>query len=234
MGKYKYILWDVDGTLLDFDYSQKISLFKCLKQIGVEGTDELNEKYSAINHKWWKNLELGLVTKDELLNGRFTEFFDTVQINCPDVEAFRKQYQYELGVNFCPVEHALEVCEHLKELGFLQFVVTNGVSSTQRTKLSLSGIDALMEGVFISEELGNPKPNKAFFDACFKQISLNNDDFNPELCLIIGDSMSSDMVGGQNAGIDTCYFAPNAEEKEESVTYQIKKLTDVYGVLGVR
>ena len=66
MSKYKYILWDVDGTLLDFDYSQKISLFKCLKQIGVEGTDELNEKYSAINHKWWKNLELGLVTKDEL------------------------------------------------------------------------------------------------------------------------------------------------------------------------
>lgn len=233
MKKYKYILWDVDGTLLDFDYSQKVSLFQCLETLGVEGTDELNEIYSKINHRWWRDLELGLVTKEQLLHGRFREFFENVDIHCPDLEAFRLKYQHGLSVNFLPVEHALEVCSHLKELGFKQYVVTNGVSTIQRSKLSLSGIDALMDDLFISEELGAPKPHMEFFEACFKQIKEKDSSFDPSLCLIVGDSMSSDMQGGMNAGIDTCYFAPKATAKAECVTYQIKDLTEVYPLLGV-
>lgn len=233
MKAYKFILWDVDGTLLDFDYSQKVSLFHCLEKIGVKGTDELNDIYSQINHRWWKNLELGLVTKKELLNGRFYEFFETTKIPCQDVEGFREWYQYELGVNFCPIPNAIEVCKTLKEKGFWQCVVTNGVTDTQRSKLKLSGIDAFMEEVFISEQLGSPKPNKAFFDACFEKIRTHNEDFALEKCLIIGDSLSSDMTGGKNAGIDTCYFAPGICKKEEDVTYQIKELTEIYDILGV-
>lgn len=233
MKKYKYILWDVDGTLLDFDYSQKVSLFHCLEKIGVEGTDELNEIYTEINHRWWKNLELGIVTKEELLNGRFRDFFETVKIRCEDIEAFRSQYQYELGINFRPIDGAYEICSRLKELGYRQYIVTNGVTDTQLSKLSLSGFDKLMNAIFISEQLGCPKPKKEFFDRCFEQIKTEDDSFCLDRCLIIGDSMSSDMKGGENAGIDTCYFAPMQDVKEASVTYQIKELTEVYEILGV-
>jgi len=231
--KYKYILWDVDGTLLDFDYSQKTSLFHCLESIGVEGTDELNEIYTNINHRWWNDLELGKVTKQELLNGRFREFFETVNISCNDVEAFRKQYQHELGINYLIIKDALEVCTHLKRLGYHQYIVTNGVTATQLSKLSLSGFDVLMEDIFISEEIGFPKPQKAFFDECFARITAREAFFAPAECIIIGDSMSSDMKGGENAGIATCYFSPATDKIEDSVTYQIKELTEVYDILGV-
>lgn len=234
MSKYKYILWDVDGTLLDFSYSQKISLFKCLDMIGVTGTDELNAIYTEINERWWKNLELGLVTKAELLSGRFVDFFETCNIVCPDVDAFRESYQYELGVNFVPMEGAIEVCGKLKDLGFHQYVVTNGVTSTQKTKLALSGFDKLMDGVFISEQIGMPKPNIEFFDACFSKIKETNIDLKLEEVLIVGDSMSSDMKGGINAGIDTCFYAPELIEREEAVTYQIRSLYEVYTILGVK
>lgn len=233
MNKYQYILWDVDGTLLDFSYSQKTSLFKCLARIGVEGTDELNSIYSVINDKWWKNLELGVVTKQQLLCGRFAEFFETCHIECADIESFRQQFQHELSVNFKEIEDSVNVCKKLQELGFHQYVVTNGVSSTQRTKLKLSGFDSFMEELFISEEIGFPKPKKEFFDMCFSKIKDMHSDFLPKETLIIGDSMSSDMKGGINAGIDTCYFAPNATTIEENVTYQIVRLTEVLSILGV-
>ena len=232
MNKYKYILWDVDGTLLDFDYSQKISLYKCLERIGVKGTEQLNAVYTKINHKWWQNLELGKVTKEELLPGRFIEFFEECHIQCEDIEAFREQYQWELGVNYLPIEGALSVCEKLKDLGFHQYIVTNGVTSTQQMKLKLSGLDSYMEGIFISEQIGSPKPNKEFFDACFLQIQKEHSSFSLEETLIVGDSMSSDMKGGENAGIDTCYFTPDMKEME-NVTYQISKLTEIYAILGV-
>lgn len=232
MKQYKYILWDVDGTLLDFGYSQKVSLFKCLEQIGVQGTDELNEIYTEINHRWWQDLELGKVTKEQLLSGRFKEFFETSNIVCSDFDAFREHYQYELGVNFCPIEDSLEICERLQRLGFHQFIVTNGVTKTQLSKLKLSGFDTFMDDIFISEQLGSPKPNKAFFDACFAQIRTKHRAFELDETIIIGDSMSSDMKGGLNAGIDTCYYCPCSSKKEE-VTYQISKLKEIYSILGV-
>ncbi|MBQ7358644.1 MAG: YjjG family noncanonical pyrimidine nucleotidase [Lachnospiraceae bacterium] len=234
MSKYKYILWDVDGTLLDFSYSQKISLFKCLEKIGVTGTDELNAIYTEINERWWKNLELGLVTKKELLSGRFVDFFEACNIACSDVDAFRESYQYELGVNFVPMEGAIEVCDKLKNLGFHQYVVTNGVTSTQKTKLSLSGFDKLMDEIFISEQIGVPKPHIDFFDTCFSKIKEQDTEFDLTKVLIVGDSLSSDMQGGINAGIDTCFYAPTLVEREKTVTYQIQSLYEVLSILGVK
>lgn len=230
---YPYLLWDVDGTLLDFLYSQKASITKCLEQIGVTVTEELVEGYSRINDSWWKRLELGEVTKPELLTGRFIEFFAKYGITCPDIDAFREDYEAGLGVIFRCVEGSLELCRELKEKGFHQFVVTNGTTSVQQNKLKLSGFAELMEDVFISEQIGAPKPKKEFFDVCLKKIAEKYPDFDKSQALIIGDSLTSDMQGGENAGIDTCWYHPNGDEIPQiQVNYEIRELRDVMEIVS--
>lgn len=230
--RYEYLLWDVDGTLLDFEYSMRVSLYKSLKKIGVLATDELIDRYSQINDGWWKRLERGEVTKAQLLPGRFTDLFEEYGIECTDLSAYLADFQENLGCEYQLMENALEVCRKLKDRGYHQFVVTNGVTKTQENKLKLSGLADTMEELFISEKLGAPKPHKEFFDACFERIAQIYPDFDKSKAIIIGDSLSSDIQGGVNAGIDTCFFSPdNGDTKEMMVTYKISTLEEIFEVV---
>ncbi len=230
--RYKYLLWDVDGTLLDFEYSMRVSLYKSLKKIGVEATEEMIDRYSQINDRWWKRLERGEVTKAQLLPGRFIDLFAEFGIQCDDVNAYLKDFQENLGREYRIIENAAEVCAELKAQGYHQFVVTNGVSRTQQNKLQLSGLTEYMEEVFISEQLGAPKPQKEFFDVCFEKIAQKYPDFEKSETLIIGDSLTSDMQGGINAGIGTCFYNPGgADTGELKVSSQIAKLEEIFEVV---
>ncbi len=230
--RFKYLLWDVDGTLLDFEYSMRVSLYKSLKKIGVEVTEKMIDRYSQINDRWWKRLEKGEVTKAQLLPGRFIDLFAEYGIECEDLSAYLADFQNNLGCEYRLMENALEVCASLKDQGYHQFVVTNGVTRTQEEKLKLSGLAELMEELFISEQIGAPKPHKEFFEACFDRISQKYPDFDKTKVMIIGDSLSSDILGGINAGITTCYFNPqNEDTKGMEVTYQIRTLEEIFGVL---
>lgn len=231
--RYCYLLWDVDGTLLDFDYSMRVSLIKSLKKIGVTATDEMIDRYSQINNGWWKRLELGEVTKAQLLPGRFMDLFAEYGIECPDLKAFLQDFQRNLGCEYKHMENSPQICQKLRDMGYHQFVVTNGVTVTQENKLKLSGLTEFMEALFISEQMGAPKPHKEFFDACFKAIREKYPDFDLSEVLIIGDSLSSDMKGGANAGIDTCYYCPgsDSEDIQPDVTYKIKSLTEIFEVV---
>lgn len=231
--KYKYLLWDVDGTLLDFPYSQRIAIQKCLEGIGVTATEEMITRYSEINDSWWKRLELGEVTKEQLLPGRFTELFDEFGIQCGDIEAFRRQYQENLGNVYKYLDHSLDICKKLQG-EYYQYVVTNGVTCTQENKLKLAGFTDIMEQLFISEQIGAPKPQKAFFDYCFNRIAERHEDFQKSQVLIIGDSLSSDIKGGINAGIDTCWYNPKGESNTEgmNITYEIQELNQLLKILG--
>ncbi len=231
--KYKYLLWDVDGTLLDFPYSQRIGITKCLEEIGVEVTEEMICRYAQINDGWWKRLELNEVTKKELLVGRFTDLFEEYKIICPDVETFMNHYQLYLGEVYKYIEDSLEVCKELQG-NYKQYVVTNGVKSTQQSKLKLSGFDKVMDQIFISEELGVPKPQIEFFEKCFERIAQDEEDFDKEQALIIGDALSSDIKGGNNAGIATCWYNPTGQEKDldVDVTFEIKRLRDIFTILN--
>ncbi len=230
--RFKYLLWDVDGTLLDFEYSMRVSLYKSLKKIGVEATEELIDRYSQINDGWWKRLERGEVTKQQLLPGRFIDLFAEYGIECKDLSAYLADFQNNLGQEYRLMENALEVCASLKEQGYHQFVVTNGVTRTQEDKLKLSGLAELMEELFISEQIGTPKPHKEFFEVCFERISQRYPEFDKTKVIIIGDSLSSDILGGINAGISTCYFNPkNEDTKGMEVTYQIRALEEIFGVV---
>lgn len=228
--KITTILWDVDNTLLDFNYSMRNALKQCFRSVGVKVTEDMVDRYAVINEGWWKRLERGEVTKEQLLNGRFTDFFAEYGLNELDVEKFRKDYQRNLGNIYSYLDDSLTICKAL-QTGYKQYVVTNGVSSTQRSKLGLSGFADVMEGMFISEEVGHNKPDKAFFEYCLEQV----EEKDLSRILIVGDSLTSDIRGGNSVGIRTCWYNPSEKPLQEgaSVDYEISDLHQIYDILEI-
>lgn len=224
MSRFTTIFWDVDDTLLDFSYSQSYAISKCFQSIGREITGEIIARYAEINDSYWKRLELGEVTKAELLTGRFITLFQEYGIQNVDVEAFRAEYQEALGSVYCYRDNSLEICRALKGR-VAQYVVTNGVAATQRNKLRLAGFTELMDGLFISEEIGAPKPDKAFFDYCTGAV----EERDKSRILLVGDSLSSDIKGGVQAGLATCWYrqegTPNTSGYKPD--YEISSLREV-------
>lgn len=230
----KTVMWDVDGTLLDFSKSERYSLFACLEEIGFTGySDELLKRYARINRSYWEALERGEVTKQEVLVGRFRTFFQKENIHCPDVEAFNQSYQEKLGSHFFDNENSLELCTRLKGK-VRQYVVTNGTVTAQRNKLQYSGLGACMDGVFISDEIGIEKPGIGFFEHAFRVIEEQTGERpDPEEMLIVGDSLTSDMKGGNAAGMICCWYNPrgNKNTTDVHVDYEIRRLWDVEKII---
>lgn len=229
-GTFTTILWDVDNTLLDFDYSCRASLSQCFSAIGKEITEEMIERYTQINDVYWKRLERGEVTKEQLLNGRFTDFFAEYDLKDIDVERFRKDYQQNLGNIYSFKDDSLTICKSL-QTKFKQYVVTNGVSSTQRSKLGLSGFTEVMDDLFISEEIGVPKPEKEFFEYCLEHVA----EKDKSKILLVGDSLTSDIKGANTVGIKACWYNPKEILRPEGfhIDYEIADLHQIYDVLDV-
>ncbi len=224
------ILWDVDGTLLDFRKSEKTGIRECLEEIGYTGfSDELLERYSRINHGLWKELERGEITKQEVLVGRFKRFFRQENIACPDIAAFNRSYQEKLGRYFFENENALELLRELHG-NYKQYVVTNGTVEAQKNKLHGSGIGELMDGIFISDEIGSEKPTLKFFEPVLAVLG----GIPKQEILIIGDSLTSDMLGGNNIGIRCCWYNPEAQKNETDVKidYEIRTLREIPALLA--
>ncbi len=224
------ILWDVDDTLLDFQKSEACGIYACLAEIGFHGCDDaMLARYSAINRRHWEALERGEMSKPEVLVGRFRCFFETEGIACPDVEAFNCAYERKLGENFFENERSLELCRGLRGR-VRQYVVTNGAEQVQRNKLKASGLGACMDGVFISDEIGAEKPTIGFFEHIFAKIG------RPEsgTCMIVGDSLTSDMRGGNNAGLICCWYNPRGKENHSDVRvdYEIRSIWEVERLLA--
>ncbi len=216
MSKVKAVMWDVDGTLLNFLYAQRIAITDCLKDEGVNVTDEMVSRYSQINDSYWKKLELGEVTKEELHIRRFTDLFDEYGIEGVDVGCFREKYLNILANTYAYEDGAYELCKALKGK-VRQYVITNGVTSVQEKKLQLSGLRDLMDDVFISEQIGSPKPHAAFFDYCMKAIK----DLDRSELLIVGDSLTSDIKGGVLYGIPTCWYRPKNFREQDDFNQEI-------------
>ena len=231
--RYDTILWDLDGTLLDFKLSERYALGECLKAHGVAMTEEMLALYSGINERYWERLERGEVEKRELLPGRFREFFRQMGIGGIDPDEMQKQYERELGAKTYYVENSYEIVAKLKEMGVKQHIVTNGILATQQVKMKRSGFDKLVDKVFISDEIGYEKPRKEFFETAFREL----EDFKRERTLLVGDSLTSDMRGAGNAGVDACFYNP--KERPLSVRcgapvhveYEIGKLKEIFEIL---
>lgn len=239
MDRFDKILWDVDGTLLDFLYSQRVALTACLGEIGIPATEELLETYSKINDSYWKQLELGRVTKEQLLTGRFSTFFETCRIEAADPISFQHSYEERLGQVYKYQENAYEICRFLHGR-VKQYVITNGITRVQNNKLKLSGLAAFFDGIFISEQIGTPKPGKEFFDFCMEQIGKDcGEAVEPGTMLIVGDSLTSDIKGGILYGIPTCWYRPETADRDNDIyrsykpDYEIDRLEQIMELLGL-
>ncbi len=225
----KAILWDVDGTLLDFAAAERAAVRTGFARRGLGTcTDEMLAAYSRINVKYWEALERGEMTKPEILVGRFREFFALYGIDPAVAPAFNADYQLDLGDTIVFRPGALETVQALKGR-VLQCAVTNGTKIAQQRKLARSGLDALLDAVFISEDLGVEKPNPGFFDRVFEFL----DGVSREEALIVGDSLTSDIRGGVNAGIPTAWYNPEGKPLPEGlrIDFDLRRLDQVPALL---
>ena len=228
MKKYEFLLWDVDDTLLDFLKSERYALSNCFEKFDLSITDKIIDSYSQINHSYWKRLERGEIDKNTVLYGRFETLFNKLNITSIDITVFQREYQNALGSVFYIQDQATQLLKRLSK-DFKLYLVTNGVATVQRNKLNLSGINEIVDDIFISEEIGYVKPQKDFFDRCFAKIP----DFEKEKAIIIGDSLSSDIKGGNNASIATCWYNPRKAINVTNikVDYEICNLNEIESVI---
>lgn len=226
---YKFILWDMDDTLMDFKVSEKVALIKCFREYEVELSDDDIEVYSKINHDYWKMLELGKIEKELMLIQRFTDFIKYLGIEGVKGAIINKEFQMSIGDHVVMYEGAMKLCESLKGVKS-QYAVTNGTIIAQERKLKNTGLDKIFDGVFISDKIGYQKPDLRFFQHVFSNIP----DFKVEEAIIIGDSLSSDMKGGNNAGIDCCWYNPRNAAKEDGIRidYEVKNIADLYEIVA--
>lgn len=222
------VLFDLDDTLFDFHKAEKIALTKTLVHFGIDPTEETLALYSAINAAHWKRLELGEISREEVKVGRYRELFKTIGVECDPVKA-TAYYESMLAIGHYFMPGAPEMLEELYGK-YRLYIVSNGTAKVQEGRIGSSGIAKYMDGIFISQVLGANKPDKQFFDICFAEIP----DFSLSETVIIGDSLSSDIKGGINAGIITVWFNPKGIENDNDIKpdYTIKELSEVPGLLS--
>lgn len=223
------LLWDVDGTLLDFKAAERNAMQECYAHFGLgELTQERIAIYSEINHKYWRMLEDGLKTKDQILRERFEEFFALDGVSC-DADAFNEVYQLQLGETICFRDNAYGLLKGLRGK-VKQYAVTNGTFVAQQRKLSKSGLIDLFDDVFISDQIGTEKPGIAFFEHVFSAIG----PYPKNEMMIIGDSLTSDIQGGNTAGIQCCWYNPGNQPRPDHlrIDYEIQNLNEVLGILS--
>lgn len=227
MKKYKYLLFDVDGTLLDFHKAEEQALKMTFQKYHIELTDTIKAYYEKMNNQLWKDFEKGLIDKKTIMYTRFVKLFQEFHID-KDGIAFEDDYQEALGHGYFLLPHAREVLENLYQK-YPLYVVTNGVSKTQYSRLKGTHIEHYFQDIFVSEDIGYQKPSREYFDNCFQKI----ENMDLDKTLIIGDSLSSDIQGGINAGIDTCWYNPHHLKQPENmhITYIINDLKDLLTLL---
>lgn len=221
----KVLLWDIDGTILNFLAAEKEAMKKCFEVCGLGVcTDEMIERYSKINKKYWEMLERGEIIKPQVLVGRFEEFFKSEGIITDCASKFNKEYQVRLGDTICFHDDAYELLKSFRGT-VKQYAVTNGTKVAQDKKLNLSGLREIFDDVFISEELGVEKPGIGFFEKVWERIGR----YESNEVMIIGDSLTSDMRGGNNAGILCCWYNPKkvVNDKGVRIDYEIDDLQKV-------
>lgn len=224
MKKIKAILYDVDGTLLDFETQEEVALSYCFKKYNLgELSEEKLELYKRINLGYWEMFEKNLITKEKLVVKRFEDYLEALGVKL-NAEEVNDTYFSKLGDTIVFKDNSYELVKSLKGK-IKQYVVTNGAIRVQKTKLAKSGFDKLMDDVFISDEVGYQKPRKEFFDAIKNRLG---DVANDEI-LIVGDSLTSDMKLADNCNLISCFYNPKKKDYKVDfkIDYEISNLNEV-------
>ena len=198
----EFLFLDLDDTILDFHKAERIALSKTISQFGLEPNEEVLHRYHLINKAHWEMLERGELTRAEVLTRRFGVLFAEYGLDV-DVQVCAKTYERNLSIGHYFLPGAEEAVDRLSKK-YRLFLASNGTAVVQKGRMTSANLYRFFEKVFVSQEIGHNKPSKAYFDACFAQIP----GFDPAKAMIVGDSLTSDIAGGINAGIRTCWVNP--------------------------
>ena len=223
----KIILLDLDNTLIDFNECARHSIINAFDKLGFIYTEKVFETFIEENVKIWKRLEKGEITKPQLRADRWNIILGKLGIDF-DGTVLEEMFENGVALGAYPVEGAYDLLDYLKGK-YKLYIVSNGFRFVQESRLKIGDFEKYFDGVFVSEDIGIPKPAKEFFDYCFKNLG------NPpkEDTLLIGDSLSADIIGGINYGIDTIWFNKNNEPLPENVrpTHAVNTLHEIKSIL---
>ena len=224
MKHYDILLFDADDTLFDFQQSER-EAFRAV--FGEKDSDALYQIYHRINDGLWKQLERGEIDRAGLQKRRFADLLAEIGME-GDGDDYNAKYVEALSNQSILLPESEEVVAALAPHCRL-FLLTNGIAYVQRKRFFASSIAPYFEDLFISEEASSQKPEKAFYDYVEKRIP----DFHKERALMIGDSLTSDILGGNQAGIDTCLYCPGPEPQLDAIrpTHRIKRLVELLTLL---
>ena len=228
------LLFDLDQTLLDFHASERLGVKFVMEQKGLEFTEELYQSFKQINKSLWLEFEKGSITKPELFVTRFRRLFE--QCDCDtdkmDLERINSDFIDHMSHHGVLLDGALQLLDNIRQSipDVRVYIITNGVTRNACGRIASTGLNEYLSDVFVSEQLGTSKPAREFFDAVIKAIG------EPaESCLVIGDSLTSDMLGAKNAGLSSCWFMPQGDigtaVKEYDINYTASSFDELLGVI---
>ncbi len=222
----EFLFIDLDDTILDFKKAEHVAVKKTLADFGVEPTEEVCSRYSIINQQHWEAMERKEMTRQQVLVGRFAVLFDELGVDVDPAECSQRYTQnLSMGHYFLP--GAREAVESLSKK-YKLYMTSNGTAWVQRSRLESADIEKFFLDIFISQEIGYNKPAREYFAGCFAKIP----DFDSKKAMIVGDSLSSDILGGKNAGIATCWVNPKHKPTGNiKPDYEIENLTQLEALL---
>lgn len=228
MPKYKAVLFDIDNTLFDFDAAEDYALKTSMARRGIAYSEERKGHYLAINRPLWEGFHQGKVDQNWLMVERFRMFGGLYGVE-PDPEEWNREYLALLGESSVLTEGAEELLRALRGHCLLA-IATNGETAVQKKRLAASPVAGWFDGVFISKEMGLKKPDKAYFDRILETLGVENTQ-----ALMVGDNLMADILGANNAEMDSAFFAPDADRVEIPAgvrpTYKITKLQQIKTII---
>ena len=222
----EFLFLDLDDTILDFHKAERIAIAKTIRDFGVEPTETILTRYHQINKFHWEQLEKGILTRDEVLVNRFAVLFGELGVEV-DARLCARTYEKNLSVGHWFLPGAEEAVDALSKK-YRLFLASNGTASVQAGRMTSANLYRFFEKVFVSQEIGANKPSREYFQRCFAQIP----DFDPDRAIMVGDSLTSDILGGINAGIKTCWVNPAHHSATEiRADHEIESITQLDALL---
>ena len=226
--KYDKILFDLDNTVIDFDSAESNGIRLTFEDFGIPFEKKYFESFHEINDNLWKMLEKGLVDRPTLIKVRFEKLFELYNVKGISPIEFNERYLVNLSKGRKLIDGASDTIKEVFNLGAKCYFITNGAIKVQKNRLIGQPFMDYISGICISESVGAKKPDKAFFDKAEELFRIKFDNKT----LVVGDSLSSDIQGGINAGLDTCYVNRKREKNLSSITptyeiYDIKELINI-------
>lgn len=230
MKRYTNLLFDLDDTIFDFSAAETNAIKKVFDYLNLSLTSEVHQKYSAFNKELWDRIDQGLLTRDQMQEKRFPEFFKkeyglTITHNSNLI----KIYQDGLASSHVLLPHAYETIKKLHHNGYYLAIISNGILHVQVKKLTDASLISCFNDLFTSREIGYMKPSKKFFNYVFQHTTCNDQN-----TIVIGDSLVTDIFGAINVGLDSVWYNRYKKENKTNIlpTFEINDLSEINNILS--